>query len=272
MPTWDSAIGSAGGSQIIRLNASENVNEAGNYSTVSWNVQLINWSHPSWQWYNGSSSSWSINIGGHTASGNTTYDFRGGQVLTIASGTTGAIYHNANGEITINASASFSGAGGYPLKSGSAGGGWTLTNFDRKPTTPSNVVATVNADKSISVDIQGVSSPAGAATYYLQYATSTDSGATWTAFGNQIQSTSNVFIYTSLQPGFTYKFRGFASNTDGTGGTKESNAVLLPAGFKIKTAGGLVDARTVKIKAEDGTWKDVRTFKIKTAGGWVNTV
>lgn len=218
MPTWDGGVGSPGGSFAVRLNASENVNAAGNYSTVSWSVQLVNYSYPNYLYFNNNSSSWSINIGGHTASGGATYNFNNGQVLTIASGTTGAIYHDSNGQITINASASFSGAGNYPLKSGSAGGGWTLTDFDRSPTTPS-ITSSARDITGASFQITGwsggVNNGGPTVTWTLQradnntFSTNLVNVASTTTSGSTLKSES-------LATDKTYYYRIRATNTDGT--------------------------------------------------------
>lgn len=249
------------------ISTSQGTDAGNNTSTVYVSAAVYTDSYTS---YYGMGSSWSINIGGAVGSG-------GGPSSMAKSSSFGFSWaytftHNANGYREAVGTAAYFSVPGYPYNGGVGGTTYGAIDYDRKPGAPASATATLNSDKSITVVAGGASSPAGAATYYVQYASSSDNGATWTAFGGQQTMSGQSFTWTTLLPGLTYKFRVWATNSDGTGPSIESNSLLLPSGFKIKTEGGLVHARTVKIKDTDGVWKNVRTFKIKTASGWVNTV
>lgn len=168
--------------------------------------------------------------------------------------------HDANGNASLGVSGGITVYGGVRSEGGYT---WGLSNYDRKPTTPTSVGATVNADKTITVTVNGVSSPAGTPTYYIQ--TSQNGGA----FGNQQSSSSATFIVSGLLPGQNYQFRGWATNSDGTGGTRDSATVFLPSGGKIFNGTSWVP--TTIARRYDGTnWVDITTAKIYNGSSWVN--
>lgn len=181
------------------------------------------------------------------------------------------VYGDANGwHGTVNASAWFNGGGGYApgyITASASTGGF---DYWRGPGSPSSCTATLNADKSITVSAGAASSPAGAATYYVQYAISTDSGASWAAWTNQQTMSGQSFTYAGLTPGRHYKFRVWATNSDGTGGFTESAAVFLPSGFRVKnSAGVIVYATSVGVKTANGRI-EARAVRVKTANGIVD--
>lgn len=212
-----------------------------------------------------------LNVNGNTGSWNIgTQSYSGAGARLVVAGFDTWVGHDANGylgSIGFSASASTGGWG----SAGASGGLGGFSDYDRKPSSPASCTATLNSDKSITVTAGNVTSLAGTPTFYVQYASSTDGGATYGAWTAQNTMSSQAFTYSGLTPGIYYKFRVWASNSDGTGPTTESTGLLLPSGIKIKSGGVLVNARTFKIKTASG-WQDVRTFKIKTASGWVNPV
>lgn len=212
-----------------------------------------------------------LNVNGNTGSWNIgTQSYSGAGARLVVSGFDTWVGHDANGYLGgIGFSTSASTGGWGSASAGSSLGGFS--DYDRKPSTPASCTATLNADKTITVNAGNVTSLAGTPTFYVQYAASTDGGATYGAWTAQNTMSSQAFTYSGLTPGVYYKFRVWATNSDGTGASIESTALLLPSGIKIKSGGVLVNARTFKIKTPSG-WQDVRTFKIKTSSGWVNPV
>ena len=154
---------------------------------------------------------------------------------------------------------------GTSYHAGSAGGGTQgAIDYDRRPAQPGSVSAVVNSDKSITVTVAGVSSPAGTPTYYCAYS---QNGGGWTGTAS---STSNVFTFSGLQRGATYSFLGYASNSDGTSASTASGSYFLPAGGKrwdgvvqqllsiVRrwTGSGWVDA-TIARRWNGTTWQDL---------------
>lgn len=136
-------------------------------------------------------------------------------------------------------------------------------NYDRKPTTPSSVSAVVNADKSITVTVNGVSSPAGTPTYYVAWS---KNGGAYT--GTQ-SGASNVYTFSGLDRGATYTFRAYATNSDGTGGTAYSAGTFLPSGGKVWNGSAYVPSVTAKIY--NGTaYVPIITAKVYNGTTWVN--
>lgn len=136
-------------------------------------------------------------------------------------------------------------------------------NYDRKPTTPSSVTAVVNVDKTITVTVNGVSSPAGTPTYYVAYSQN-GGGYTGTQSG-----TSNVYTFSGLTPGSSYVFSAYATNSDGTGGTAYSTSTFLPSGGKRYDGTNFVSTQTAK--RYDGTsFVTISTAKRFDGTTWQN--
>lgn len=218
--------------------------------------------------YNGNASSWSMSLNGQGFSGSGGYNLPGNSSMTLLDNTIW-VPHDANGYAAISVSGSFSGNGGWPIGSGSAGGTYTLQDFDRRPSTPTSCSATVNADKSITVTSAVVSSPAGTPTYYVQMASSTDYGATWSAWGGAIAMTGNSRNFVGLAKATTYKFRVWASNTDGSSGTVDSASVFLSAGGKYLSGTTWVDFPSVMFST-GGAWAEMPSIKYSTGGAWTD--
>lgn len=137
------------------------------------------------------------------------------------------VYGDANGyKGGVYADSWFNGGGGwapgYITASASAGG----FDFDRRPSQPATVTPVVNSDKTITVTVAPVSSPAGTPTYYVLY--SLNGGA----YTGTRYSTSNVITFDNMQRGANYTFAAYATNSDGTSNTTYSSSVFLSAGGK----------------------------------------
>jgi hypothetical protein len=170
------------------------------------------------------------------------------------------VNHNANGEQgNISFSASGSAGGWGSASNGSSLGGFS--NYDRKPAAPASVTAVVNADKTVTVTSTAVSSPAGAATYYV----SQSSGSGWSS---PVAMSGRTYTFSGLTLGLDYQFRVYATNSDGTSATTTSGSYFLPAGGRRLTSEGFVPTQTFKRLTAEG-WVDVSTAKRLTAEGWV---
>ena len=245
MPTYDAGMSAQFSGYILRLNTSENTNAGENYSTISWSLQLVRTT--SGGAFNlDRTSSWSTNIGGWTYSGSTSYDLRSTTVVTIGSGTTGAIYHNADGSLSIGVSGSFSGPG--PIYSGSVSGTHVLTDFVRLPGAPGAPSLSRNsAGTTLSITSSIPSSPTGLNDY--QWAFSTDGGnySGWIDFGpGDTRSTSTGVAKTT-----NYWIITRASNGDGFGGNSPAS---YSSGFPSAPTGLSVSASTTISGRIDLSW------------------
>lgn len=178
----------------------------------------------------------------------------------------GWVYHDANGYGQVDVFSDFDTAASpsyMPDYVAVSAAEAAPVNYDRKPTTPTSVTAVVNADKSITVTVNGVSSPAGAATYYVAYS---KNGAAYT--GTQ-SGAGTVYTFSGLDRGATYTFSAYATNSDGIGGTAYSSATFLPSGGKVFNGTAYVPSVTAKIY-NGSAWVPIITAKVYNGTSWVN--
>lgn len=194
------------------------------------------------------------------------YSMPGNYTTITIGGWEGWIGHDANGNGGINVFSDFDTAASpsylpdYVSVSAYEG---APVNYDRKPTAPTSVTATVNADKTISVSINGVTSPAGAATYYVSY--SQNGGG----FTGQQSGSGTSYTFSGLTPGSSYVFRAYATNSDGTGPSTDSTSTFLPSGGKRYNGTAYVATQTAK--RYDGTaFVTITTAKRYNGTAWVN--
>jgi hypothetical protein len=174
------------------------------------------------------------------------------------------IYGDANGyHGTVGASAWFDGGGGYAPGYITASASAPGFDYVRSPSTPSSVTAVVNSDKTITVTVAAVSSPAGTPTYYCSYSQN-GGGYTGTA-----SSTSNVFTFSGLQRGANYTFAAYAANSDGSSGSAVSNSVFLAAGGKRWT-GSAHTPLTIARRWTGSSWVDLTIARRWTGSSWVD--
>lgn len=176
--------------------------------------------------------------------------------------------HDANGYRGAVGTAGYFGPGSNVPSLSVGGTTYGAIDYDRKPAAPTSVTSVLNADKSITVTSNAVSSPAGTATYYVGY--SDDGGSTWSAY-TTIPSNGREYVYTlgSLPMGKNYRFRMYASNSDGSSAVfAQTTDTFLPAGGRIYTATGWTPAMTAK--RFDGTdWVTLTTAKRYDGTNWV---
>lgn len=178
----------------------------------------------------------------------------------------GYVYHDANGYGQVDVFSDFDTASSpsyLPDYISVSYAEAAPVNYDRKPTAPTSVVPTVNADKSITVVINGVSSPAGAATYYCSY--SQNGGA----FTGTQSGSGTSYTFSGLTPGANYVFRAYATNSDGTGPSTDSASTFLPSGGKIFNGTSYVSAQTAKIY-NGSSWVPIVTAKVYDGTTWKN--
>lgn len=258
--------------QYISVSSSQSTNEAGNQSTVYVSMTLYSngWSFDGYTTYYGLriGDQWSTGVGVRTLYNPNSWTVSWSRTYN----------HDANGfRGAVDTEAYFDGTGPYMPDYLSAGGGTQgAIDYDRKPAAPSTVSVTVNADKSVSVTSNAVTSLAGTATYYVGYRTSSDGGSnfgSWSSY-TTIPSNARTYTYTagSLTYGLTYQFRMYASNSDGSSAATTSNSpstVFLPAGGK--RFDGSTWNPTGTAKRFDGTnWNTLTVAKRFDGTSWVD--
>jgi hypothetical protein len=245
--------------QTIGVSASQSTNAGANQSTVTVTMTLYSngWSFDGYTTYYG------IRIGDAWYTGTAVRTLYSPNNWSVSASRT--YNHDANGyRGDVPVEAYFDGTGPYMPDYLSAGGPTQgAIDYDRRPGSPATVTATVNSDKTISVAVAAVSSPAGTPTYYVEY--SQNSGA-WTG---QVSSTNPSFTISGLTPGSNYQFRAWAANSDGTGGTTYSNVVFLPSGGKRYTGTGFSPTSIARRYTGTG-WQDLSIAKRYTGTGWTD--
>ncbi len=253
----------------ISGSSSQSTNEAANQSTVS------------------GSGSITITVGnfygmqswGRVTIGGVSYDTPGptsmSQGASWSWGSSRTFDHSANGERgSVDVSVSFW-IDGTALHANSTGAGTQgALNYDRKPGAAGTVTASVNSDKSITVNVGNTSSLASSPTFKFSY--STDNGATWSADsdGTTTVVSGTTFtgqkVFSGLTPGATYLFRAYATNTDGNGATTTMSAgVFLMAGGKRWNGTAWVPLTVFK-RWNGSAWVDVTTAQRWNGSAWVN--
>jgi len=263
----------------LSLATSQSTNEAANQSTVNATLYLT-WSNANR--YSGFTTSGSINIGGNvigftgpTSGGSAAQT--GSQVLASHSVT---FTHDANGNRgAVGTSGSFDASGTStiaPQNLSTSGTTFGAINYDRKPAAPTTVSITLNADKSIFVQSNAVSSPAGTATYYVASRSSSNGGSTYGAWSSYITIPSNARSYTynagTLTYGLTYQFKMYASNSDGSSAETVSNSpasIFLPAGGK-RFNGSTWNATGTAQRFDGTNWITLATAKRFDGTNWVD--
>lgn len=231
MANWD-VISGAATFRLFVTQTGQNI--AANQSTVAYSLQLICGNGVSW---NASPIPWSITINGSTvASGNYTADFRSTSVVTISTGGTTTINHNADGTKTISVGA-YSGYTGMSAIGGpiNISGSLALTTIPRA-TTPTVSPTSGNTGSSYTI----THTPA-VNTFYHDVAYSLDAGGSYTNIATNVVGTTTTTPWTpahTLLPnstGVTAIIRVITRQTSGGTilGTKTVNlALTVPVSVK----------------------------------------
>lgn len=250
--------------QTIGVSSWQTTNEAANQSTVYVGMTLYSngWSFDGYTTYYGLriGDAWSTGVGVRTLYSPNNWYIEWSRTYT----------HDANGyRGDVSTEAYFDGTGPYMPDYLSAGGGTQgAINYDRKPAAPSSVSAVLNADRTITVTSNAVSSPAGTPTYYLQ--SSDNAGSSW---ASEITIGGNARTYTyavnALAPGNTYLFRMRASNSDGYSAFTNSNSLFYPSSGKRFDGSNFVQMTTAK-RFDGSAWADIATAKRFDGSNWIN--
>lgn len=257
------------------INSSQTTDPSGNSSTiyVSLTFSAIN------QGYSGHSTSFNVVIGGvvvGSGGGPSALNTDGVGTDSWTSPTYSRTFpHDTNGyRAAQGTSGTFYGSGGFSPPSGGVGGTGTTygaIDYVLLPSAPSSVTA-VAVGSIITVTSGEASTPGPTIdAYKVSYASSSNGGASWSAWSGESNMSSRVYTYSSLTPGLTYKFRVRAHNGDGDGGYTESNTVFLSSGGKRYTGTNWALTVAAAKKFNGSTWTSFGTAKKFTdAGTWVN--
>lgn len=211
MASFDGNLPAGGQNYTLRLNVTETGYSApGNYSTISWSLQIIK-GGGSGKWADGPHY-WSVNIGGQGFSGSIgSYDFRGYSVLTLGSGSVN-VGHNADGTGSMGSSASFNDNDTWgELGDGSASGTIGLTTLKVVPGTPTGMTATRVSDTQANLSWTISHASNGAPTGVLvQHRIN---GGAWTDLVN-LGNVRSATVATAADRKTEYRVR--ASNSAGT--------------------------------------------------------
>lgn len=255
----------------LSIATSEGYNAANNTSTVYVDLYLNSNNGTSW-W--GTTVSGYINIGGNTSGfSRTSGGSASGSWSALIHSYSVTFTHDANGYRGAVGTAGYFGPGSNVPSLSVGGTTYGAVDYDRKPAAPTAVGTVVNADKSVTVTSNAVSSPAGAATYYVSYSSSVDN-STWSAWSSYTTIPSNSRSYTysvgSLTFGLYYKFRMYASNSDGSSAAfEQTTGTLLPAGGKRYDGSAWATSTTAK-RFDGSNWVQITTAKKYDGSNWVN--
>jgi hypothetical protein len=265
MPTYDAGISSGGaGSFTLRFVTTENTQEASNTSTVTYTLTIIK--NSGFAFNLDRTSTWVVIIDGQTFSNTFAYDLRTAGSVQIASGTSSAIAHNADGSKSINVRGYFTGPG--PLTSGDTGNQtMPLTDFSRPPLAPAS--CTVTTSTRTAVVTSGLADATGrpAVTSYQVERTLPDS-STFTGTVNTMDG-SRQFTYTNLDGGKTYKFRTRGVNSDGAGAWTESASTFVPAGGR-RWDGTQWVSTAIARRWNGSAWVDLTIARRWNGSAWVD--
>lgn len=227
---------------IFRLDVWESgYNASGNYSAVSWNLQIIKGSGTG-KWADGPHY-WSVNIGGNVFSGSIgSYDFRAYSSLHLGSGTVN-IGHNADGTGSVGSSASFDDNNTWgELGDSGASGTIGLTTLKVVPNTPTGMTAArvsdTQANLSWTINHASNGAPTGVLVQHRI------NGGAWTDLVN-LGNVRSATVTTAANRKTEYRVR--ASNSAGTTAFSSASAPIYT------TPGAPTDVVSAKDAAMDIT-------------------
>lgn len=264
----------------FRVATSQSQNPGANQSTV-YATAYVTWnSGMAWA---GSATTGSITIDGVTQSlsGPSEMNYNsstGGAASTSGEGVafswSRTFTHDANGfRGTKAVSAVFDDNGFWATPPRMTADGTTQPSIDYVllPSAPSSVTASA-VGSVITVTCGEASTPGPTITAYkVSYASSTNGGASWSAWSTEVNMTNRVYTYSSLTPGLTYKFQVRATNGDGDGPYTESNTVFLTAGGKRYTGSNWALTAAAAKRFNGSAFVSLTTAKRYTdAGTWVS--
>jgi hypothetical protein len=162
---------------------------------------------------------------------------------------------------------------GTSYHAGSAGAATQgAVDYDRKPDAPSSVSPVLNADRTMTITSNAVTSYASTAQYYIGWSQSSDGGGTWGAWSSYealAATRTKTYAVNALSPGYTYRWRMYASNSDGSSAATTSGNLFYPSSGK--RTDGTTWSQMLTAKRYDGSsWVDISTAKRYDGSNWVN--
>jgi hypothetical protein len=256
---------------FLTMSMSSVGNDAGNYSTIYFNIYLNSTNGQSYSNYNGMTVNWNIGgIGGGVAAPSAA-SCAGGATPNVGNGSY-VIYHNSTGYLgTVNGSSVFNGSGGFAPGTIPASASTGTTDFLRPPLTPSSCSAVVTGN-SVNVTAGTATSYINPTNYYVSYASSTNGGSTFSSYSAESTMSSLQYTYSSLTLGLTYRFRVRATNPEGTSGYATSGNYFLVAGGKRWNGSGWVRTLTATKRWDGSAWVNMTIFKRWDGTAWVDFV
>jgi len=266
MPTYDAPISVSVGSYTLRLTTSSNNNAANNSSTINYDLRIIRNSGSAFNF--DKVTSYSITIGSFSPiTGTFAYNLSASSpVLVLASGTTGAIAHNADGSRSITVRGSISGPG--PLTSGDTGNQtMVLTDYVRPPLAPASVAVSVSGrNATVTSGVADVTDRPAIIRYEVER--TQNDGVTFTGVIETMDS-NRQFTFTGLDGSKSYKFRTRAVNSEGNSPFTTSGLVLIPAGGKRWNGSAWVPTEIAK-RWNGSAWVDLTIAKRWNGSAWVD--
>lgn len=248
-------------------------NAAANTSNIGWALYIV--PDPSWYnayWLDADVGSWSVSINGQSWGGGYNFDFRytdNSKLIAHSDWSGQAVQgHNTNGSGSSSGSASTSDAF---LGDASAGGSCGLTDFVRVPSTPSYSSGPTRTVRTVGMTLSTVTNYGSSLNYYVDY--SKNGGG----YEGQKSNPSRTFSFPNLDLGASYVFRGYAADSEGTGGNvtftvpipnvpsaPTTCTVSAPAGRSVTVTSGTANTNGAAItgyyaqqSADNGvTWKN----------------
>jgi hypothetical protein len=139
------------------------------------------------------------------------------------------------------------------------------------PTAPA-ALNYVKTGRNVALTATASSSAGGGtiSSYSVQYRTSSNGGATWSAWGNTQTMTSLQYTYSLLPPALTYDFRVFSTNETGNSLTTSIAApFFVAAGGKRWNGTSFIPTQTAK-RWSGSAWVDITTAKRWNGTAWVD--
>ena len=185
-------------------------------------------------------------------------------------------HQNANGTGSVYVYSDFSIPGGpsYGPNSPSAGYTFGLSDIDRSAGAPTSCSASYAPGTGMTVSWGASTSYINPFNYYVSYASSTNGGSTFGSWSSEttVASSSTSYLYTSLTPGLTYKFRVRAYNgvDQYSGFTETAAPVFLASGGKRYTTSNTWVQNTTDKRWNGSTWVTKTINRRYNGTSWVD--
>ncbi|WP_137772204.1 MULTISPECIES: fibronectin type III domain-containing protein [unclassified Microbacterium] len=234
-------------------------NYGANTSVVSWSLVASG----TWGSFGNYATSWSINIGGNTASGSIG-SFNPNPNQTIASGQT-AIGHDGNGYASI-------GVSGYwdsrhsNIGAGNPGGTFTLPRIPKAPAQNGAPVASNLMPTSVKLTWPANTNNNGAGIDQYLLRVHTISPADSAGYKDYLVGTALTHTVTGLKPGTQYYALVYAHNSQGFSPKSAQTAFKTLSGAYVRRGSTWVPVEVLVYRS--GQWQSAEVL-IYRSGAWV---